>query len=226
MIPEIDNIGTAIVKGVINPEAKDLAVEFGDLELSAFLDESVLREIPIIKSVVAFCKTGMAIHNQLFLRKVAGFLLACPKFTDAEKEAFVREHLSDPKKAKNVGDALVLILDKLDDLEKPEMVANAFAACVRGKIPLECFRRLASAIDIGFIEDLKVLAYKPDTHWFPYLPNLARTNLVVFEVHENLQDYLKGRSAMGLNLQTGEIAIGFSPSELGHIFIKCMNNSF
>jgi len=226
MIPEVDNIGVAIVKGACNPEAKDLAVSLGDLELGAFLDETVLKEIPIIKSVIACRKTWAAIHDQLFLRKVAGFLLACPQFADAETEAFVRGHLSDSKKARNLGAAIVLILDKLDGLEKPEMLAKAFAAFVRAKIPYECFRRIASAIDIGFIEDLKVLAYQPEAYWFPYLPNLMRTNLVTFQVHEGLQDFLHGTPNAGLNLQTGQVAVGFHLSELGQEFIKCMNNSF
>jgi hypothetical protein len=226
MTPEIDNIGAAIVKGVCNPEAKDLAVDLAEFELGTLLDEGVLKEIPIIKSVIACRKTWTAIHDQLFLRKVAGFLLACPRLTDVEKETFFREHLSDSKKARNLGDAIVLILDKLDDLEKPEMLAKVFAAFARGKIPCECFRRLASAVDIGFIEDLKVLAYKPEAYWFPYLPNLVRTNLVIFQVHEGLQDFLRGTAGVGLNLQTGEVALGFYPSELGQIFIKCMNDSF
>ena len=215
MIPEIDNIGAAIVKGACNPETEDLAVYLGDFGLGALLDEKVLKEVPYLKLVIACRKTWTAIHDQLFLRKVAGFLAACPQFTDAQKEAFVREHLSDPKKAKNLRDALVLILDKLDDLEKPEMLAKVFAAHVRGKIPHECFRRLASAIDIGFIEDLKVLAYKPKVYLFPYLPNLVRTNLADFQAHENFKDYSEG-----------EVGIGFNISPLGEIFVKCMNNSF
>ena len=215
MIPEIDNIGAAIVKGVCNPEAKDLAVDLGDISLDALLDESVLEKIPFIKVVIACFKIPMAIHDKLFIRKVAGFFAACPQFTDAEKEAFVREHLSDPKKAKNLRDALVLILDKLDDLEKPEMLVKVFAAFVRGKITHESFRRLASAIDIGFIEDLKMLAYKHQVYWFPNLPNLLRTNLVDFQAHESFKDFSEG-----------EVGIGFHVSPLGEMFIKCMNNSF
>jgi hypothetical protein len=229
MIPEIDSIGAAIVKGVCNPEAKDLAVDLGDFGLRPLLGEKVLKEVPYLKLVIACRKTWTAIHDQLFLRKVAKFLASCPQFTDAQKEAFIREHLSDPKKAKNLGDAIVLILDKLDDLEKPEMLAKVFAAFVRGKITHESFRRLASAIDIGFIEDLKVLAYKHQVFWLPYLPNLVRTSLVNFQVHEGLQDFLRdpaGAAGTGLNLQTGEVAIGFHISPLGEIFVKCMNDSF
>jgi hypothetical protein len=184
MIPEIDSVGAAIVKGVCNPEAKDLAIDLGDFELGALLNEGVLQEIPGIKIVIAVRKTWTAIHDQLFLRKVAGFLAACPRFTAAEKETFVREHLSDAKKAKNLGEAIVLILDKLDDLEKPEILAKFFAAFVRGEINLETFRRLAAATDIGFLEDLKTFAQISnfaDERLKPLYSNLVRTGLVNLE---------------------------------------------
>jgi hypothetical protein len=115
----------------------------------------------------------------------------------------------------DLSEAIVLILDKLDDLEKPEMVAKAFAAFVRSKIPYECFRRLSSAIDIGFIEDLKVLAYKPDVYWSPYLPNLVRTNLAGLHVYSAYDNAVDGDTRLGFNL-----------NPLGEIFVKCMNDSF
>ena len=211
MIPEIENVGDAILKGVCNPETKDLVVDLGEFELGALLDESVLQEIPVIKSVIACRKTWTAIHDQLFLRKVAGFLAACPRFTDLEKEAFAREHLNDSKKAKNLGDAIVLILDRLDDLEKPELLAKFFVAFVRGKINLETFRRLAAAIDIGFIGDLKNFAghgsFKVDTR---LALNLVRTGLV----HAILTNRQIGMIGEGYNVAE----FHYEATELGQIF--------
>jgi hypothetical protein len=102
MNQEIDNIGAAIVKGVCNPEAKDLAVDLGEFELGALLDESILQETPIIKSVIACHKTWEAVHDRLFLRKVAMFLSSSPKFTHEQKEKFIQEHLHDLKEAKQL----------------------------------------------------------------------------------------------------------------------------
>jgi len=222
MTPEIDNIGAAIVKGVCNPEAKDLAVDLGDFELGALLDENIFQEIPIIKSVIASHKTWTAIHDRLFLQKVAGFILSSPKFTKEQKEQFAQTHLQDAQEAKKLSDAIVLILDKLDDFEKPQMVAKTFAALVRNEIGLVTFRRLASAIDIGFIEDLKEFAKLTNTSetvstgaahsksnsLFVLYLNLVRTGLVG-------QKRGTGRTPI-----TG---VGYEINELGKSFIKCMN---
>ena len=117
--------------------------DLSDIALDRLLDEPVLKEIPLIKTIVACCKTWQAAHDRLFLRKVARFLLAYPEFTEAERDRFLNEDLQDPRNRKQLGDALVLILDKLDDFDKPAMLAKLFAAHVRGQCTYPEFRVLA-----------------------------------------------------------------------------------
>ncbi len=220
MTPEIDNVGVAILKGAYNPEAKDFIEDLSQFELGALLGDDVLKEVPYIKGVVALFKVPLAIRDQLFLRKVAGFLAACPRFTDTEKEAFLREHLNDRQKSKKLAESIVLILDRLDDLEKPQMLAKIFAAFVQGKIGFDIFKRLATAIDAGSIEDLREFAkikavpeVRPKTEDIQTRilhTNLVRTGLV------------------GLPHFSGTVPItgvAFVISELGKTFQKCMSDS-
>jgi len=223
MTPQIDNVALAILKGAYNPETKDLIVDLGQLEigtLAALLGEDVLKEIPVIKGVVACFKIPLAIRDQLFLRKVAGFLAACPRFTEAEKEAFLKENLSDDRKAQKLGDSLVLILDRLDDMEKPEIIARMFAAFVRGKISFDVFRRLATAIDLGSVVDLREfvkiepapttgqrVSLNPQTQLLR--TNLVRTGLV------SLPSFSQTVPILG---------VSFKENELGKTFREIMND--
>jgi hypothetical protein len=224
MIPQIDNVALAILKGAYNPETKDLIVDLGQLELgslAALLGEDVLKEIPMIKGVVACFKIPLAIRDQLFLRKVAGFLAGCPRFTEAEKKAFLDEYLSDDKKAKKLGDSLMLILDRLDDMEKPQMVAKIFAAFIRGKIRYDIFRRLATAIDLGSVADLwefvkieptpttgQRVSLNPQTQLLR--TNLVRTGLV---------------SLPSFTQTTPILGVSFSENDLGKTFKEIMNDT-
>src|SRR5437016_338929 len=104
-----NNLGVSIVKGVFNAEAKAVAVELAEVALDSLLNDGVLKEIPGFNLIIACRQTWASIHDQLFLRKVAGFIQASPQFTEVEKETFAREHLDDPKKAQRLGDAIVLI---------------------------------------------------------------------------------------------------------------------
>ena len=207
-----DNVGVSILKGACNPKITDLAVQLGEIGLDALMDEGILKQIPVLKSIIACKKTWEAIHDRLFLRKVAGFILACPDFSEAEREQFANQHLSDANAAKRLGDGIVLILDKLDDLEKPQMIAKIFAALVRGKISLDVFRRLAAAIDIGFMDDLKLFGSR--TQWAhdemrELFPKLVRTGLVD----------LNGPTVPG---QGGMARISLAVSQLGEQFWECM----
>ena len=220
MTPEIDNVGVAILKGAYNPEAKDFMVDLSQFELRALLGDDVLKEVPFIKGVVALFKIPLAIRDQLFLRKVAGFFAACPRFTDTEKEAFVREHLNDPQKSNKLGESLVLILDRLDDLEKPQMLAKMFAAFVQGKIGFDIFRRLAKAIDAGSIEDLREFA---KIKAIPEGPSRTQDNQTRI-LHTNLVR----TGLVGLPHYSGTVPIlgvAFVVNELGKTFQMCMNAS-
>jgi hypothetical protein len=217
MNPKFDDIGAAILKGACNPDAEDLAVELGEFELGALLDDEVLKEVPVIKFVIACRKTWHAIRDQLFLRKVAGFFTGCPKFTAEEKETFVKEHLTEPKQSKKLGDALVLILDRLDDLGKPPMLAKVFAAFVRKKIDFGTFRRLAAAIDHGTVEDLtefvknaqtvEGLEQKRGSQKRALYTNLAGTGLVGLP------------NSTGTAVMTG---VAYEISDLGKLFQQCL----
>jgi hypothetical protein len=108
-------LGVAIVEGALTPEAQDLAIDLAESELDSFLDEGVLKEIPGIKVIIACKKTWGAIHDRLFLRKVSDFLRSTPKFSKEEVDRFVVEHWRG-NEAKRLGETLVLLLDRLDDL--------------------------------------------------------------------------------------------------------------
>jgi hypothetical protein len=210
-----NSLGVAIVEGMLNPEVKDLAAELGEFELDSFLDEGLLKEIPLLKTILACRKSWTAISDQVFLKKVASFLVDCPKFTKEEVEAFVIEHWRDPK-ARRLGDTLVLLLDRLDDLEKPTMLAKVFAAFVRKRINYDAFRRLSAGIDLSFIQDLKALAsqgvvLEEFTERYPL--GLVRSGFAMFVI-EGIQ--YNGRAGEG----------GAEITNLGRLFQKCILNDW
>ena len=207
------NLGVAIIQGACNPEAKGLVTDLGDSALHSLLDDGVGKEIPVLKSIIACRKTWAAIHDQLFLQKVLSFLQACPKFTETERKKFLDKCLSAPKKTTQLSRAIVLILDKLDDLDKPKLLARAFAALVRDRIPLETFRRLAAAIDIGFVEDLLALQRTPRGKLDePLLRSLLRTGFV--EITQNTRRITRASQR--------RLWIVYRVSILGATFVECL----
>jgi len=205
-----DELGISVLKSAVSSEAKDIAVEWSQFGIEKLLAEGALKDAPMLGTVVKICTMTKTIRDHLFMRKVLDFLRACPQFNDLEKMGFAREHLSDPEKIKKLGDTMVLILDKLDDLEKAEILAKLFAALVRKHIDYSDFRRLAAGVDRAFIEDLKILAAQS-----PRLEHNKESFLILLEpmgfVHTG-----GGVSRLGALGSRTDI------SPLGKLFQKCM----
>jgi len=210
-----NKLGVAIIEGAWSDEAKELAADIGEFEIDAFLDDGILKEVPVIKALIGFWKTGITIKDRLFLRKVASFIAASPGFTPQEVEQFVIEHWHDKNQAARLGAVVVVVLDKLDDLEKPVMLAKVFAAFVRKRISYDAFRRLAQSVDLSSIQDLKALAGEkvvPEEFAEPYPTGLVRSGFAHWILKAN---------AIGSRIgQTAEI------NDLGRLFMRCVQNDF
>ncbi len=204
----------------MQPETKDVSVDILDEAIHTAIGESALKMIPYLKAIVAFHKTWETLRDQLFLKKVLMFLRNPSNISEGERVAFFDKLKEDPKEAQKLSDSLVLLLDKMDDMDKAEMLAKIFEPYVKGKIPFECFRRLASAIDLGFLEDLQALASAPKNpkgFIFPFLSNLIRTGLA--EINPTAVPVSDG---WGQNVVT----LQHRTSPLGKIYIGCMTGDF
>lgn len=217
MADETEGKVDAIKKGVFNPNTKEVFVDFAQLGLGALFNAEVLKEIPFVKTAIAGHKTFVAFRDQLFQTKVEIFIYEGPTITPEESEKFLRS-LDGPAMEKKLFDAIILYLDKLDNMEKPIMMKQMFVARVRGQIDNETFLRLMNAINIGFIEDLKALAGLEDVS-----PQGA-----TWKATPKLQIYhsLLQTGLTGIKRSSGTVAIlgvSFEVTELGKTFIRCMN---
>ena len=158
MSKQNNDIVEKLVDSTTSPELKNLAVEVAEVGLDQLLDEEVLKDLPIVGGFVRAYKTVLSIRDKAFFNKVTRFFVKLSSIPDEEKEKFREDIKSDPKLRRKVGETLFLVLDRLDDLEKPEILAIMFQEYLSNGIEFTHFKRLASAIDIAFIEDLKAFA--------------------------------------------------------------------
>ena len=62
-----------------------------------------------------------------------------------------------PSYQRQVGENLIMLLDRLDDLEKPSMISKVFKAYLNGNINYHQFLRFAAVIDKILVKDLQNL---------------------------------------------------------------------
>lgn len=213
----------------ITSQISELLEDFAEVGLDSLLEEGLLKDIPIIGSFVKFAVLTKNVPNVIFLSKMKRFLRGIENISEKEKENFIKDLDSKPDLKSKVGECLVLMIDRLDDMEKTDILAGLFIKYVKNKIDLEIFRRLVSAIDIAFIEDIKVLITNPDDK--QCLTYLLRSGLSVtsstgvptssrsFSSLGNIGN-IRNISSRGNNL----IYIRVRISDLGELFVKLMND--
>jgi hypothetical protein len=150
-----ESLEESLVKAIADPGV-DIVTDGAEVVLDQLLADGVLREIPVVGTLVKLGKVGLGIRDYLFIRKLARFLVKLRDIPKDERERFVRA-LSEPGARRQVGETLLLLLDRADDVRKAELLAVAMKWHVRERIDLQTFRELSTAIDRCFVSDLATL---------------------------------------------------------------------
>src|SRR5262245_2743357 len=94
----------SLIGAVADQNAIDVAADVAEIALDSFLSESVLREIPILGTLVGLSRAGIGIRDRLFARKIAQFLKEIGEVPSETREAFVTRLDQDPGFRRKVGE--------------------------------------------------------------------------------------------------------------------------
>ena len=155
----------SLVGAIRDSAALDIAGDWAEIGLDGLIDSDLIEKIPVISHVRAAWKTGRQISELLFTRKLLRFFSHLGSVPEGERAAFVERLEEDPEQQSRVGEHLILLLDRADDLLKPHLFAVAFARYIRGVWTFSQFQEAARAIDHCLISDLNYFAahveYRP-----------------------------------------------------------------
>jgi len=144
---ECTGLGESLWETFIHTYSKDSLIELLEVGFDALLKDGIARDIPVIGTLVALCGGVLSIRDWLFTKKLARFLVALDSVPHEERQAQLDRLASNPKERKRVGEHLILLIDRLNDMDKPELLARAFSALLDGRIDRQQFDGLAHAID-------------------------------------------------------------------------------
>ncbi|MDK4548864.1 hypothetical protein OQ853_05540 [Enterobacter roggenkampii] len=120
--------GTALVNALKNDELSDLGTDLGEVELDSLLDDGLLKEIPVIKTILAFSGTIGSIRDYLFTEKLIRFLNGFSELNDAQRINMTDKLNNDDNFAGKAGERLIEIIDRMESERKPEIAASFLKA--------------------------------------------------------------------------------------------------
>jgi hypothetical protein len=207
----IRDIGKAIISAIARTEGEEIAIETSDLVIDSITDSEIVEKVPFVSWLVKAQKIGQSVRDQLFARKLARFLDSLEDIPQEQREAFLREIATDETKRTKFAETLITILDRFEDAEKADMLADAFKAYLSGHISYEEFHRFARAIDRCFVMDLSQLfKFDGPTDDYPIQAvDLAGAGLLEI--------------AQLPSIRTSDSRAKFVLSDFGKLFLKVMN---
>ena len=128
------DLGTSIIDSALDPHVFRHIGDLVDVIFNKKTPRAVLSTIPALDVATRMYDLGCTIHNDRILKKIVGFLNGCGKLTEGEKAEFREQLDTDPAYRRRTGENILLILDRLDNFDKTELLGKVFATRVRGEI--------------------------------------------------------------------------------------------
>jgi len=133
--------------------------DVAEVALDSLLIDGIVRDIPIVNTIVQLGKTAVTVRDYFLVRKVLLFLKGLNETTPEQREAFIKKVETDSKYQQRIGETLMMLLDRYDYLDKVSLMSKVLCGCIEGKISYDEFLRISTAIDRAFIEDLNELLH-------------------------------------------------------------------
>lgn len=140
-------------------DSNDVISDYLELGVDSFISDGILKEIPIVKSIVSVLKIGKNIHDRNLLKQTLTFI---NEFNNnnisIEKLNRYREDIeNNDKKCEEELGRVLLLLNSYIDKEKSIMLAKLFKAYINIEINWNKFCEYSEIINRLFIQDFDLL---------------------------------------------------------------------
>lgn len=150
---------------IVSDKLSELASDAAELGLDSLLTDGVVKDIPVIGSLLKMAQVAMGIRENIFARKVLKFLTQLKDVPKEQREKFIEKLESDKDHHHKVGEKVMVILERLDDMDKATIIGRLMRAAIKEHITYEHFLKLCSIVDKAFFSDLLKLKGKSTDNW-------------------------------------------------------------
>jgi hypothetical protein len=148
------SIENSIVESIKSEKIGGLSADLLDLGMKAVTENDVLEQIPFFGLMAKSYNAAMHVRESLFTKKVYEFLFNIKELNTKERTAVIDDIASKKNGTIRAGEAIIALIDKSDDIKKPELIGKLFVACGLNEITVDQFLRLSNIITNLYLDDL------------------------------------------------------------------------
>lgn len=134
---------------------QDVMVNLGETSLDNLIEGGLLKDIPLLGTIVGLTRTTLTIQDKLFTKKVITFLFQLKNTTNESRKKQIDKIERDSQYKTKVGEKLLYIIDKCEDNEKASYIGKLFQCFIEEKIEYDGFLRASRCVELTFLLDLK-----------------------------------------------------------------------
>ncbi len=161
MIDGIEKLSESFEYDFINDDVVDLLSQAGDASLDIVYNNSVINNIPVIGLLKSAYDVYKSISAHRLAKKIFKLILGVGKYSPEDRKRFIVEY-TEVNKEKG-SEVLLSLLDRLDNVNKADVVASLLSNKIEGNITIKDFIRLTDALQkIPFIDIESLEKYESD----------------------------------------------------------------
>ena len=142
----VNNLSESFKNTISLDNLGEIAKETAEVTIDTFLKDGILKELPIVGSLIGVWKTGIAIRDYRFINKLLSFLDESSKLSFEKREKII-EQLEDEDFQSEAGEKLSAIIDQLETASKAKLLGKSLVLFGNKEITKEEFWRVAYIIE-------------------------------------------------------------------------------
>lgn len=131
----------------------DLATSTVETVADILMKDELFAAVPIFSTAFKAMKAVDSLKDRLFVAKLVAFVREVENAPSEVREKIAR-NLSTQDEGRKAGETLILVLEKLTDMDKPALLGALLVHYGQSRITAAELRRLVSAVDVAFGDDL------------------------------------------------------------------------
>lgn len=127
----------------------------GEIAIDAILDEGLLKDVPVIGSLVGFTKTIRNAYDYVFTKKLIAFLLNLKECDPQKRANAIQKWKENSKYRIHVGEALIGMIQRCDDTIKAKWLSMLFYEMILKRDESRLFMRAEKIISSLSVMDVQ-----------------------------------------------------------------------
>lgn len=196
---------------LFNDSVKDLSLDYLEVGIDSIIDNELLKDLPIVKTVHSIAKVSLAIKEKFFLKKFLTFIKEFNSGIVKEKEVIKRKKAIENNEEwihKEI-EYLVIYIENLDAVVKARILAVLYCDFVNKKIDWEKYLQYMEIVNRMFTYDINMLKI-----FYNYYSQNEMSDEKKF-ISYDLTAYNR---LIGLGLMIRDIDLGQDTSKYGNVF--------